>query len=75
MKTLKEIIKELQEKGYQELPEGCVTGEEFEEWLRRKRHSWITRDGGIAIECEKCGIYVSIYDTNYKKIQYSECNN
>ncbi len=33
IKSVKELIKEIEERGPIEVPEGCVTGEEYEKWL------------------------------------------
>lgn len=36
IKFAKEIVKEIQKRGSIKVPEGAVTGEAFEEWLRRE---------------------------------------
>lgn len=32
-----EVIDEIKTRGQVEIPEGCVSGEEFEEWLRYEK--------------------------------------
>lgn len=39
IKYADDIIKEIEERGQIQIPEGCVTGEEFEEWLRRDKNN------------------------------------
>ena len=36
VKFADEIVTEIKERGQIQVPDGCVTGEEFEEWLRKK---------------------------------------
>lgn len=57
MKTLKEITKELKEKGYQPLPEGSVTGDEFEEWLRKDKNEYLGIYENPYIEV----LYIKVY--------------
>lgn len=37
IKYADDIIKEIEERGQIQVPEGCVTGEEFEKWLRENK--------------------------------------
>ena len=34
VKYANEIVKEIEERGQIQVPEGCVTGEEYEKWMR-----------------------------------------
>jgi len=34
IKSFEEILKEIEEEGFWELPANCTSGEEYEEWLR-----------------------------------------
>jgi len=35
--TFEEILKEIEEEGFYELPPNCTSGEEYEEWLRKDK--------------------------------------
>jgi len=35
--TFEEILKEIEEEGFWELPPNCISGEEYEEWLRKDK--------------------------------------
>lgn len=36
IKYANEIVKEIEERGQIQVPDNCITGEEFEKWLREK---------------------------------------
>lgn len=38
MKLAKDVIKDMRKRGSVSIPEGYVTGESFEKWLRRKEN-------------------------------------
>ena len=44
IKLADEIAKEIKERGQIQVPDGCVTGEEFEKWLREKNYKNKRRD-------------------------------
>ena len=50
IKYANQIIKEIEERGQIQVPNGCVTGEEFEKWLR-DRNINLTREE-IVEDCE-----------------------
>lgn len=49
IKFADEIAKEIKERGQIQVPDGCVTGEEFEKWLREKNINLTPKE--IANDC------------------------
>ena len=35
--SIEDILKEIEEEGFSELPPNCIDGEEYEEWLRKDK--------------------------------------
>ena len=50
IKFADEIAKEIKERGQIQAPDGCVTGEEFEKWLREKNINLAPKE--IANDCQ-----------------------
>ena len=50
IKFADEIAKEIKERGQIQVPDGCVTGEEFEKWLREKNINITPKE--IANDCQ-----------------------
>ena len=50
IKFADEIAKEIKERGQIQVPDGCVTGEEFEKWLREKNINLTPKE--IANDCQ-----------------------
>ena len=49
-KKQNEIAEEIKERGQIQVPDGCVTGEEFEKWLREKNINLTPKE--IANDCQ-----------------------
>lgn len=50
IKYANEIVKEIEERGEIQVPDGCVTGEEFEKWLRDRDINLTRKE--IAEDCQ-----------------------
>lgn len=50
IKYANEIVKEIEERGEIQVPDGCVTGEEFEKWLRDRDINLTKKE--IAEDCQ-----------------------
>lgn len=50
IKYANEIIKEIEERGEIQVPYGCVTGEEFEKWLRNRDVNLTRKE--VAEDCQ-----------------------
>ena len=50
IKFADEIVKEIKERGQIQVPDGCVTGEEFDKWLREMNINLTSKE--IASDCQ-----------------------
>lgn len=65
IKYANEIIKEVEERGEIQVPYGCVTGEEFEKWLRNRDVNLTRKEIAVA-ENSSEAYHGRIYEGYYK---------
>lgn len=74
-----EIAKEIKERGQIQVPDGCVTGEEFEKWLREKNTNLTPKeidkffDNTVFVDDPKCR-QAMIHGMRIAAMLTSDCN-